>query len=419
MDDDGPTTDDGDLTGAMLRHAPGAAGSAVDGMRAALAAFLAACCAACSRRRVLTIGARRLAVERTLAEGGYSFVLLVRDAGSGEAFAVKQVLSQSAEQRAAVRREVDTLRALRGHPHVAPLLDVAFVRTDAGAGGELALLLFPLYRRGSLQDALTAALPTGGPFFSEDDVLHAVLCACAGLGALLALSPPLAHRDVCPRNLMLDGGGGGGRPLRAVLIDFGSAGPARVPLRSRGDALRLADIAASHCSPPYRAPELWDPPSDGVVDEAADGACRGGRGVRGAGWGRASVSDVVCAAATVSLPPRVSCRCRAVWSLGATLFALRFGLSPFESVRGDDGRLRLTEPTHVRCLAPPQFPTAGPSAAPPPSPRFRELLLAMLALDPARRPTLAAVAHAARTALGAAGAGGAGASASIGVTAIE
>ena len=56
----------------------------------------------------------------------------------------------------------------------------------------------------------------------------------------------------------------------AVLIDLGSAAPARVSLPTRGDALRLLETAQAHSSPPYRAPELWDPPTGGAVGEATD-----------------------------------------------------------------------------------------------------------------------------------------------------
>jgi serine/threonine kinase 16 len=49
-----------------------------------------------------------------------------------------------------------------------------------------------------------------------------------------------------------------------------------------------------------------------------------------------------------------------VWALGCTLFAAAFGFSPFESVRSDDGRLRLADPTHVRVLGGVHFPTRHP-----------------------------------------------------------
>ena len=42
------------------------------------------------------------------------------------------------------------------------------------------------------------------------------------------------------------------------LMDFGSALPARIPIPTRQAALLQQDIAAEHCSMPFRAPELFD-----------------------------------------------------------------------------------------------------------------------------------------------------------------
>lgn len=43
-----------------------------------------------------------------------------------------------------------------------------------------------------------------------------------------------------------------------ILMDFGSALPARIPVPDRRVALLQQDLAAEHCSMPFRAPELFD-----------------------------------------------------------------------------------------------------------------------------------------------------------------
>lgn len=43
-----------------------------------------------------------------------------------------------------------------------------------------------------------------------------------------------------------------------ILMDFGSAMPARIPIPDRRVALLQQDLAAEHCSMPFRAPELFD-----------------------------------------------------------------------------------------------------------------------------------------------------------------
>lgn len=43
-----------------------------------------------------------------------------------------------------------------------------------------------------------------------------------------------------------------------ILMDFGSALPARIEIKDRRIALMQQDLAAEHCSMPFRAPELFD-----------------------------------------------------------------------------------------------------------------------------------------------------------------
>ncbi|KAI4340171.1 hypothetical protein MLD38_025034 [Melastoma candidum] len=54
--------------------------------------------------------------------------------------------------------------------------------------------------------------------------------------------------------------------------------------------------ASEHCSAPYRAPELWDCPSQADIDERTD-----------------------------------------IWSVGCTLYAIMYGVSPFEYALGESG----------------------------------------------------------------------------------
>jgi len=122
------------------------------------------------------------------------------------------------------------------------------------------------------------------------------------------------------------------------------------------DALRLQEEAAVGSSMPYRAPELWEPPPP----------CAAG----GTGSGVSSGVD-----------ERTD-----VWSLGATLYALAFGYSPFESTRGEDGQLRLAEASHLRTLAPLVFPLHHAF-----SEGFCAFVAWMLTKDAAARPAIEAV----------------------------
>jgi serine/threonine kinase 16 len=131
--------------------------------------------------------------------------------------------------------------------------------------------------------------------------------------------------------------------------------PARVATATRADALRLAEAAAAASSAPYRAPELWDAPS-------------------GAGAAVTEKTDV--------------------FALGATLFCLACGLSPFEAARGADGALVGAEPSYLRALAAVPWPAPCPLA-----PDAVKLVEDCLARDAGARPTAAQVcARAARLA---------------------
>lgn len=284
--------------------------------------------------RTLRVNARVYKLNRMIAEGGFSYVWAATDTVTGDQVAVKQILCQSAEQRAAVRHEVDVHLALSPHPNIARLVDYSFERLGDD-GSERAHLVLPLWRSGSVQDFILPRLPRG-PFYTEREALRVFLGVCRGVRAFHAHEPPWAHRDLCPRNIMI------GDATEPVLIDFGSATVARVEIHSRADALALQDIAAVNSSMPYRAPELWDPQADMTVSEKTD-----------------------------------------VWSLGCILFCMAFGYSPFESARGADGRLYICEPSHLRVLGRPEFPVGHNM-----SKDFCELIVLMLAQDPHKRPDI-------------------------------
>lgn len=263
------------------------------------------------------INENRYRILRQLGEGGFAYVYLVKEMVTTDAsaasgglankvkdpshlsddgtYAMKKVLIQNNEQLEMVREEI-RVSSLFSHRNLLPLLDHAIIAVKANQEGSWkheAYLLFPVHLDGTLLDH-AKVMQTKKEFFSTSDVLQIFYQICAGLKHMHSLEPPYAHNDVKPGNILITRRKG--QPPLAILMDFGSARPARKQIRSRSEALQLQEWAAEHCSAPFRAPELWDCPSHTDIDERTD-----------------------------------------VWSLGCTLYAIMYGVSPFEYALGESG----------------------------------------------------------------------------------
>ncbi|XP_041998179.1 probable serine/threonine-protein kinase DDB_G0291350 [Salvia splendens] len=262
------------------------------------------------------INENRFRIVRQLGEGGFAFVFLVKElisdpsnpaagisakikdsshiSGDGT-YAMKKVLIQNSDQLEMVRDEIHVSSQFN-HPNLLPLLDHAIIAVKASQDHSWkheAYLLFPVHLDGTLLDN-TTAMKAKKEFFSTSDVLKILHQLCAGLKHMHSFDPPYAHNDVKPGNVLVTRRKG--QPPVAILMDFGSARPARKQIRSRSEALQLQEWASEHCSAPFRAPELWDCPSHADIDERTD-----------------------------------------IWSLGCTLFAIMYGESPFEYALGESG----------------------------------------------------------------------------------
>ncbi|KAK4726781.1 hypothetical protein R3W88_031698 [Solanum pinnatisectum] len=203
-------------------------------------------------------------------------------------YAMKKVLIQNNEQLELVKEEI-RVSSLFSHPNLLPLLDHAIISVKASqdqSRKQEAYLLFPAHLDGTLLDRMKT-MQAKQEFFSTLEVLQIFHQLCAGLKHMHNFDPPYAHNDVKPGNVLLTHRKGQA-PLEK-LMDFGNARPARRQIRSRSEALQLQEWASEHISAPFRAPELWDCPSQCDIDERTD-----------------------------------------IWSLGCTLFAIMYGVSPFE-----------------------------------------------------------------------------------------
>ncbi|KAG2436343.1 hypothetical protein HXX76_006652 [Chlamydomonas incerta] len=272
---------------------------------------------------------------RVLGQGSYGVVRLATRLSTGEAVAVKTIKKTAAlvsnpTSLAALRREVEILHHLAGHPHVGQLYG-AYEEPDC------LHLVMELYQGGDLYDAVM-----GVGRHSERaaaDVMRAVLTAigyCHAMG--------VAHRDIKPENFMLSastpqqiaeaeaaaaaaGGDGGlamGIGARIKLIDFGLS-------CFCADESTLRDAVGTSY---YVAPEVLE----------------------GNGYGRAAD----------------------VWSAGIILHVLLLGYAPFNGA--DDKEIQLSVLKGVPdSTGDPLWTSLSPAAV--------DTLAAMLDRNPATRAT--------------------------------
>lgn len=222
----------------------------------------------------VTVDGATYNVVRGIGEGAFSFVQLVKK-GSKQ-YALKRILIQVPERMEMVNREIKMHQTIL-HPNVMPLVGHEIIEKNSGREGRL---LFPYHKLGSVQEMIEVAVVTQSPL-KEKDIWSIFRSLCEAVNAFHNYNPPYAHRDIKPHNMLLSA------DHKVILMDLGSTREARVEISSRQDALALQELSAQECTAAYRAPELFEVPSDCIITEKTD-----------------------------------------VWSLGCTLYALAYGDSP-------------------------------------------------------------------------------------------
>ncbi|KAF9428489.1 hypothetical protein BGZ94_002198 [Podila epigama] len=344
----------------------------------------------CLPNPTLYINRRSFKVIKLLGEGGFSFVYLVQDVATGRLYALKKIRCpfgsegvQDAMKEAEMYRtfqhenvikvvrgnlldaisanllhhthfsEPDMLRFFRGicygvralHCHRLPNVPISSrEQEEAHSGIEVWESRTNMRRQGSATSFTGSETGTNLQDMSRNDLrgdqgARRTPPMSNGLSSPQdndAVIVPFSHRDIKPANVLIADDG-----QTPVLMDFGSMARARVKIQTRQQALHEQDLAAEQCSMPYRAPELFDVKTGTTLDEKVD-----------------------------------------IWSLGCTLYAMAYGTSPFETNQINQGgsiALAVLNGT-VR------FPTTGQQDRY--SNEFRDLIKAMLVVDPANRPDI-------------------------------
>lgn len=205
---------------------------------------------------------KKYSVLDTIGEGAYAFVFRVKSVNVDdyhEHYALKKMLCQTEEQLEEAQKEIEIMTNI-DHPNVLKLLlsDVSNTRK----GYHEAYLLLPLYS-GTVQSFIDKGrgYPMC-PFTDGDTVLQIWRDCIEGLMAIHLAG--YRHADFKPGNILLS------ETNKAVITDLGSACPLVTKITSRSEALMVQELAARLTTAPFRAPELFNTPSQCVIDEKAD-----------------------------------------------------------------------------------------------------------------------------------------------------
>ncbi|KAJ1433633.1 kinase-like domain-containing protein [Ochromonadaceae sp. CCMP2298] len=265
-----------------------------------------------------------------IGEGGFAFVydvMSVSKEDRGVHYALKKMICQTSEQLEEAKKEIDVMLKIQDS-HILPLIDFAYSVNKKGQ--KEVLLLLPMYAF-SLQFVVDQGpgFPTCG-FVDGMDVLKILRQVASGLQAIHASG--FRHADLKPANVLLS------EDFHAVLTDFGSATAFPHTISCRAEALTLQDDAARYTTASYRAPELYNTPSECVVGAESD-----------------------------------------VWSLGCLTYCTLYSRSPFESA---------VEGLSTLSVMAGQYPIPESNLW---APEYLSLIAECLRVDPAQRPCLEVV----------------------------
>ncbi|CDO73405.1 hypothetical protein BN946_scf185013.g39 [Trametes cinnabarina] len=210
----------------------------------------------------ITVNKYTVTVERYLSQGGFAHIYLVRTAQplyNTTHHVLKRIAVPNEAMLSEVKKEVDIMRILRGHPNIVFLIDAAWHRMANGTYE--VFILMEYCPGGGLIDMMNRRLRER---LTEAEILTIFVDVCEGLAAMHALKPPILHRDLKVENILQ------ASPTSYKLCDFGSATPVqKVPSNTQELRMLEADLNR-HTTLQYRAPEMIDVHLRRPIDEKSD-----------------------------------------------------------------------------------------------------------------------------------------------------
>ncbi|KAF5366947.1 hypothetical protein D9757_010839 [Collybiopsis confluens] len=202
-------------------------------------------------------------VERYLSQGGFAHVYLVRTATpvyNTTHHVLKRIAVANEAMLTDVKKEVDIMRLLKGHPNIVHLIDAAWHRMSNGLYEVFILMEF--CPGGGIIDMMNRRLRER---LTEAEILQIFVDVCEGVAYMHNSRPPLLHRDLKVENILQ------ASATLFKLCDFGSATTASTkPPGNIQEVRALEEDLNRHTTLQYRAPEMIDPHLRRPIDEKSD-----------------------------------------------------------------------------------------------------------------------------------------------------
>ncbi|KAH0591149.1 hypothetical protein H2248_001248 [Termitomyces sp. 'cryptogamus'] len=201
-------------------------------------------------------------VERYLSQGGFAHVYLVRTPTpvyNTTHHVLKRIAVANEGMLAEVKKEVDVMRLLKGHPNIVHLIDAAWHKMESGMYE--VFILMEYCPGGGIIDMMNRRLRER---LTEAEILQIFVDVCEGVACMHNVRPPLLHRDLKVENILQSS------PTSYKLCDFGSATTVSRPPATTQEIRTLESDLNRYTTLQYRAPEMIDVYSRRPIDEKSD-----------------------------------------------------------------------------------------------------------------------------------------------------
>ncbi|KIM47542.1 hypothetical protein M413DRAFT_439207 [Hebeloma cylindrosporum] len=201
-------------------------------------------------------------VERYLSQGGFAHVYLVRTPApvyNTTHHVLKRIAVANETMLTEVKKEVDIMRLLKGHPNIVHLIDAAWHKLPNGTFE--VFILMEYCPGGGIIDMMNRRLRER---LTEGEILQIFVDVCEGVAYMHNSRPPLLHRDLKVENILQSS------PTSFKLCDFGSATTVSNPPTNMQEIRALEADLNRHTTLQYRAPEMVDVHSKRPVNEKSD-----------------------------------------------------------------------------------------------------------------------------------------------------